>query len=204
MQPPCLESLERSHVRHAEVVRDLVAAARRLAADPRGRTEAQEMDDLDQIGGAIDYFHRSVPRHFRDEEESLFPRLGQRLPERAAELAQLIAEHPGHLALHQRITEAFEVLGQRRLQRVLDGLLATALELERAYEDHAHREDALFAEAATALTARDLEEIGEEMERRRGRSGGGRGGGGMGSGSGGGGGGRGRGGMGGGGGGRRG
>jgi len=199
MLPPCLNALERSHLRHAEVVHGLVAAARRLVGPTAGEkepTEAEENEALGVVEDALAYFHRSVPRHFLDEEQSLFPRLALRVPAHAAALAALIAEHPFHLALHRRIEDAMKVIEQRYSPHALDELLDAALELERAYADHARREDVLFEEAARALTEEDLRGIDDEMEKRRGRGGGGggggRGGGGGGRGGGGGGGGGGR------------
>lgn len=213
MQPACLTALERSHSRHHEVVTALVAAARRLAGgagaggDEGGDEAGDELDALDDVSAAVDYLHRSVPRHFLDEEDSLFPRLGKRLPERAAQLAQLASEHPAHVALHHRIAAAAAELAEQTVPAAAARLLEAALELARVYEDHARREDALFADAASALTGEDLRGIDDEMEARRGRSGrsgggGGGGGGGQGRGGsgGGGGGGQGRGGSGGGGG----
>ncbi|HUJ61872.1 MAG TPA: hemerythrin domain-containing protein, partial [Kofleriaceae bacterium] len=69
MELASLAQLDRSHRRHDDVVAGLLAAARRLAA---GRPEA---GDLDAVHGAVAYFLRAVPRHFLDEEGSVFPRL---------------------------------------------------------------------------------------------------------------------------------
>src|SRR4051812_14127741 len=93
----CLTQLDRSHRRHDEVMTDLLAAARRLAA---GRPEA---GDLDSVHGAVAYFERSVTRHFLDEEGSVFPRLSTRRPDLAADLAKLSAEHPEQIALHREV-----------------------------------------------------------------------------------------------------
>ena len=70
-----LAQLDRSHRRHDEVMTGLLAAARRLAA---GRPEPT---DLATVQDAVRYFERAVPRHFLDEEGSVFPRLSTRRPE---------------------------------------------------------------------------------------------------------------------------
>lgn len=179
MLPPCLHALERSHLRHAEVVYGLLTVARRLAATEGALGDLR--DDLREIDDAMSYFYRSVPRHFQDEEESLFPRLAERLPARAAELAKLAAEHPAHLALHRRLDEAARDFADRPSAQTAKALYELAAELDRVYEDHAGREDELFEQAASALTREDLRAIDDEMERRRGRGGGGGGGGGGGA-----------------------
>src|ERR1051325_11418390 len=75
MELASLAQLERSHRRHDDVMAELLDAARRFAA---GRPDE---GDLDLVREAVDYFARTVSRHFLDEEGSVFPRLSTRRPE---------------------------------------------------------------------------------------------------------------------------
>ncbi len=186
--PYWLEQLDRSHRRHDEQMRNLCAATRRVAQGSYGQ------DDQEAITEAVDYLLRAVPRHFGDEEESLFPRLTAALPEIAAELARLADEHRTHEALHLKLNElwARASKGDRAAARALDD---EAQRLASAYARHVTEEDALFARVIPAITEDEDRTIMDEMDARRGRGGGGGGGGG---GRGGGGGGRGGGGRGGG------
>src|SRR4051794_19807648 len=63
-----LTQLDRSHRRHDDVMLELLAAARRLAA---GRPDD---GDAEVVRDAVGYFQRAVARHFLDEEGSVFPR----------------------------------------------------------------------------------------------------------------------------------
>ena len=74
MELQCLHQLDRSHRRHDDVVAALVAAARRAAA---GRAEPEV---LQPVHDALAYFSRAAPRHFLDEDGSVFPRLSMRQP----------------------------------------------------------------------------------------------------------------------------
>ena len=199
-----LAQLERCHRRHDDVMAGLLEAARRFAA---GRPEDT---DLELVRDAVAYFERSVTRHFKDEEGSVFPRLSTRRPELAPELAALSAEHPTQVELQARVAAAVSNLDSGTRPSAGKDLLDAAMALAEAHNVHVGREDALFQIAQEALTPEDDAEISAEMETRRDRDpagvrddeGGGRrhgGGGGGGRGSGGGGG---RGGGGGGGGGR--
>ncbi|HRC57568.1 MAG TPA: hemerythrin domain-containing protein, partial [Kofleriaceae bacterium] len=182
MQPSCLASLERSHLRHAEVMSKLLAAARRLA-------DGLDADhgELSEVSAGVEYLHRSVPRHFLDEEQSLFPRLERRMPELGAALSKLVAEHAVHRRLHERIAEASSELAQGARPGAATRLLEAVRELAALYEAHAGQEDEYFVLAARVLSPSELLEIEDEMERRRagGGGGGGRGGGGGGGGGGG-------------------
>ncbi len=174
----------------------LLEAARRFAA---GRPEDT---DLELVRDAVAYFERSVTRHFKDEEGSVFPRLSTRRPELAPELAALSAEHPTQVELQARVAAAVSNLDSGTRPSAGKDLLDAAMALAEAHNVHVGREDALFQIAQEALTPEDDAEISAEMETRRDRDdegggssrrrGGGGGGGGGGRGRGGGGGGRGR------------
>jgi hypothetical protein len=185
MEPTCLAQLERSHRRHDEVLAALLEAARRFAA---GRPAP---DDHQRVGDALRYFERAVPRHFEDEEASVFPRLAVRRPDLAAELTALAAAHPAQLVLQQAVAAAAAALADPAAPvgpAAGKALLEAADRLAAAHHAHVASEDALLEAAAGALTAQDDSEITGEMEARRGGGGGGGLGGGGGRGPGGGGG----------------
>ncbi|MBP9088447.1 MAG: hemerythrin domain-containing protein, partial [Kofleriaceae bacterium] len=141
----------------------LVAAARRAAA---GRSEPEV---LQPVYDALAYFSRAAPRHFLDEDGSVFPRLSMRQPTLAPKLAALTAEHPAQVALHHRIAEAATGYALAPAARSGKALLEAALELETLHHRHVAVEDALFTQAAQLLTADDDREISAEMETRRDR-----------------------------------
>jgi hypothetical protein len=178
MELASLAQLARSHRRHDEVMQALVAAARRLAA---GRPED---GDVPAVHDAVAYFLRAVPRHFLDEEGSVFPRLSTRRPELAEALAALSAEHPPQIKLQTEIASISRELSSEARPTLGKQLLEAAELLAELHGGHVKREDELFAGAHEALTAEDDAEIVAEMETRRDRDGGGGGGGGRGRGQG--------------------
>lgn len=168
-----LDQLDRTHRRHDQALAALLEAAGHLAAGRAGP------GDLDDIGEAIAYFERAVPRHFADEEDSLFPRLDAALPARRGDLDRLRAEHTEHLADHARLRELFDGWGAD-VPGPDDAaaLLAVAQRHAATHRRHVELEDELFAEARAALSPEALTAIADEMDARRGRGGGGGGGGG--------------------------
>jgi len=166
MELASLAQLDRSHRRQYDVMTELLAAARRLAA---GRPEAQ---DVEAIRSAVGFFERSIARHFLDEEGSVFPRLSTRRPELAEALASLSAEHPPQIALQHALADTAKQLdGSEASARPNVGkqLLELAEQLEAQHRAHVAREDELFKTAQEALTAEDDAEIVAEMETRRDR-----------------------------------
>src|SRR5512143_151832 len=135
--PYWLEKLEAAHRRHDEHMRALVAATRRV--EQGGFTP----EDQAAVEEAIDYLLRSVPRHFADEEESLFPRVLAQRPALKAELDRLVTEHREHEALHMRIAALWPraIAGDRSAARGLDD---EAQRLASSYERHVAEEDGLF------------------------------------------------------------
>jgi hemerythrin-like domain-containing protein len=178
--PYWLEKLEASHRRHDEHMRALVASTRRIAQG--GFTG----DDQRVIEDAVDFLLRSVPRHFADEEETLFPRVRTLRPELADEIDRIVTEHREHEAHHMRLAALWAKAsgGDRSAARGLDD---EAQRLASLYERHVADEDALFVRLQELFTDGDDHAMQQEMERRRGRGGGGGGGGGGGRGGGGGG-----------------
>src|SRR6185295_18763756 len=130
MELASLAQLERSHRRHDEVMAELLEAARRLAA---GRPDE---GDVPRVHAAVEYFERSVPRHFLDEEGSVFPRLSTRRPELAAELAALSAEHPPQIELQGHIAAAARELDGEARPAAGKTLLDAATRLAEAHRSH--------------------------------------------------------------------
>jgi len=161
-----LALLDSSHRRHDEVLASLLEAARRFAA---GRPDAA---DGVAVAAAVDYFERSVPRHFLDEEGSVFPRLSTRRPELAAQLARFSAQHPEQIQLQGLVAAAVRQLtasDEAGRPNVGKTLLDAATRLAAAHRAHVDAEDTLFAAAQLSLTAEDDTEIVAEMETRRDR-----------------------------------
>ena len=144
--------LEKSHRR----LQENLALLREASAALPG-AEAVEM--LREISEFID---RTVVRHKKDEEESLFPRIRDD-GDLAPILAELEAEHRAHEALHAELRgllEAPDADQVRDLSRRLD----------EAYERHVEIEEGRVFPAARALLDEDaLAAMTEEMRARRGK-----------------------------------
>lgn len=136
-----LAQLERSHHRHDERLAALVALAEQVCGAHGGPS------DLDDLAQLCAWFARSVPRHFADEDDAVFPRLAAAHPQHAAALAALSAEHPALIAAHAAV--AAHVSRWAPSSDHAPFLAAVAALAER-YRDHARREDALLAGLALA------------------------------------------------------
>lgn len=124
---------------------------------------------------ALRYFREGAPKHTRDEEDSLFPRLHQAANAQAqqvlARLEELQQDHTVADAGHRTV----EALGSRWLT---DGSLtvdeAQALTevlelLHRLYQRHIVIEDTeIFPLAGRILKSVDIHALGHEMAARRG------------------------------------
>lgn len=124
---------------------------------------------------ALRYFREASPRHTRDEEESLFPRLRASTdPDVANALASmdaLEADHDTADAAHAEIDR----LGMKWLENgTIDAsdtlrLRELLLGLQSLYTRHIAVEDKeLFPTAAKALPSKEIAAIGREMAERRG------------------------------------
>jgi iron-sulfur cluster repair protein YtfE (RIC family) len=167
-----LHQLVNTHRRQGEVMLALVDAARRLSGG-RGGDEA-----LAVVRDAADFLGRAVPRHFADEEASLFPRLRARRPDLGNEIDRIVAEHALHLELGDRIAGFAAQWGAPPRPAEAIELLELAERLAALHEEHVAAEQVVFAAAVQAVTPDDDDAITREMDARRGRGGGGGGGGG--------------------------
>jgi hemerythrin-like domain-containing protein len=142
-----LDQLDRSHRRHDEELHALLDAA--------------AAGSLDGIADAIAFLERSSPRHFADEEASLFPRLRARDPSLGDVIDRIVAEHRDQEKRHARLRVRCDA-GDAA------AVLAEAQSFEAVYRRHVTEEDAIFARARQVLTPEDDAAILAEMDARRG------------------------------------
>jgi hemerythrin-like domain-containing protein len=134
-----------------------------------------EPDERAALEAALKYFDVAAPRHTQDEEESLFPRLrDSNDPAAHAALAQvqrLEEDHRHADAMHGEVktlcrqwldSGPLSAADVQRLDELLHGL-------QQMYARHIALEDKeLFPLAAQVLNRRQLDEMGQEMAKRRG------------------------------------
>lgn len=155
------QMLEKSHQRLLEnlaLLRDAV-------------TQLPEPEALETVREVAEFVSRTVARHERDEEQSLFPRI-RADGDLAPLVAELEAEHRAHELLHHELFELAESdpPDARRLQDL-------SRRLDVAYERHVELEEGrVFPAARAVLTDADLSAMADEMQARRGRGAGGGGG----------------------------
>jgi hemerythrin-like domain-containing protein len=146
--------LEKSHRRLQENLEQLREAVLGLP-HPMAAESVREV---------AEFVARTVARHERDEEQSLFPRLSDRA-ELAALCAELEREHKEHEGLHAELFALAEAdpLNAPRLADL-------SRRLDAAYEKHVELEETrLFPAAQAILGQADLSAMAEEMQARRGR-----------------------------------
>lgn len=143
-----------------------VAQSRRGAAMPQ--------DEAESFRKALDYFKGAAPKHTRDEEDSLFPRMrateSEEMQAALAEMERLETEHAGADAPHAEV----DTLGRTWLERgtLPEGdarrLLDMLERLTATYHRHIAVEDSrLFPLAGKVLRPDEIAAIGAEMAARR-------------------------------------
>jgi hemerythrin-like domain-containing protein len=131
-------------------------------------------DQRQALEVALRYFREAAPKHTRDEEESLFPRMLASADERAQAAISLLddlnADHVRADAVHAEV----ESLGSRWLSEgVLSIESANRLgalldQLHSTYQKHIAVEDGeVFPIAGEILTDAELTAVGREMATRR-------------------------------------
>lgn len=159
-----LGQLDSSHRRHDERLAALVAVTEQLCGGHGGPQDLEELEDL------VRWFARSVPRHFGDEDEVVFPALAAARPELTGELVALTGEHEPLLAAHRAVHDAVLGWGGREpAADALPGFRAAVVELAARYRDHAAREDDVFARLGEIFGADDDARLLAAMDARRGR-----------------------------------
>ncbi len=142
----------------------------RVAERAQGR--ALNGEELTAVEAALHYFGESGPRHTRDEEDSLFPRLRAR-GEALAEIVRLEAEHREAELLHDQTAELYvHWIAAGKLQTADNAqLLAATRKLEAIYSEHIRiEEETVFPRAAQLLDRATLSEMGKEFKQRRSES----------------------------------
>jgi len=131
-------------------------------------------DQRQALEAALKYFREAAPKHTRDEEESLFPRMLASADKRARSaislLDELHADHEKADADHAQVEE----LGTRWLSegglsiRSVDRLTELLDQLQQTYQRHIALEDhEVFPLAGEILSASEIANVGREMATRR-------------------------------------
>jgi hemerythrin-like domain-containing protein len=131
-------------------------------------------DARNALQAALRYFHEAAPKHTRDEEDSLFPRLRQiHNPQVESALSTLEALEDDHRradALHAEV----HMLGLRCLEtgrlptRQADRFRQAVSDLAYIYREHIRIEDnVVFPAAQRALSRSQKSAIANEMALRR-------------------------------------
>jgi hemerythrin-like domain-containing protein len=158
---------------HRRIERALTVMERVAAAEASGALDAPTQEALRQT---LHYFRTGVPRHAKDEEESLFPRmrraLGDRAPAAAALLDTLQEEHVAADTIHQELEALGEgLLDAGRFAASRDRARFSELidSLRQLYQQHIRHEDnELFPLAALVVDEPGRDAIGAERAARRG------------------------------------
>ncbi|MDX2151641.1 MAG: hemerythrin domain-containing protein [Bryobacteraceae bacterium] len=151
-----LEHLQACHRRIEDRLATLERAGEALERCPA--------EAVDAILKSIEFFDRNGVWHTEDEEQSVFPRLLERLSaDEAATLRRLEEEHERAEELHQRLKTLVTALPW-----AAEEFRGCVRELAALYRAHIEVEDSeLMAAAQRVLTADELEAIGAEMKERR-------------------------------------
>lgn len=141
----------------------------RLALTVGARPELPAAEVKEACRQCLRYFTEALPLHVRDEEDSLWPRLAHKSAALDATLAQMRAQHFGHVSRLAALQVALEAVLARPGEPALHRQLAAAAStLETDFEEHlALEETELFPFLETALGAEDRAAIVEELRARR-------------------------------------
>lgn len=126
------------------------------------------------LEAALRYFHEAAPRHTKDEEESLFPRLrrihNQEIESALSALNALEDDHRRADALHAEV----HALGLQCLEKgylslhETDRFRGVVSDLASIYKEHIQIEDnVIFPAAKRALSTAQKSSIANEMASRR-------------------------------------
>jgi hemerythrin-like domain-containing protein len=136
------------------------AQDRPLSSEERGAVEA-----------ALHYFREAGPRHNRDEEESVFPRLrGCGADEALDEMRRLEAEHGEAREQHDELDGLYSRLIEEGTLSLRDTsrLQTSAANLRQIYGEHIRiEEEIVFPCAARLIAPKELAAIGAEFRVRR-------------------------------------
>jgi hemerythrin-like domain-containing protein len=128
-------------------------------------------EEHEAIEAALGYFREAGPRHNRDEEDSVFPRLRERGADEVLDkMSRLESEHSEASALHDEMARLYS-------RWIADGHLSTGDELRiksiatrllDIYREHIRiEEEIVFPCAARLIAPPELAAIGAEFKARR-------------------------------------
>jgi hemerythrin-like domain-containing protein len=153
-------------------IEELLSLSVTVADGRRGGALAEH--DREALTAGLHCFRTVIPRHWADEEQSLFPRLRSSGNSQAKTAIRMVERLEADHRVAEDHHDAVDVLGRRWLR--LGGLPAGdaralrehLVALERLYRRHIALEDQeLFPLARRVLTAAELGAIGHEMAARR-------------------------------------
>jgi iron-sulfur cluster repair protein YtfE (RIC family) len=161
-QRTALDMLQRSHDRLRERLAELRSAAAAL-------TRGVDTDGAVQVTlEVLDHLERSVTRHERDEEQSVFAHLPDN-PALGALRDQIEREHRQHEVLHQRLADLVAPWpGRDPLPAEAIALTNLCHQLAAAYDRHMALEERELFPAIQALPLKTRMAIRDDMRDRRG------------------------------------
>lgn len=157
---------------HRRIERFLGSQITVLEETGGGALDAHQRDAIER---SLKYFRNAAPRHTRDEEDSLFPRIRASVSAEAHAaldtIAKLESDHDKADIWHadvDRLCEQWLCVGEIKGSDK-DKLTEDLKNLKALYNHHIHLEDNfVFPAAAKALDAGAIKDVGREMAERRG------------------------------------
>jgi hemerythrin-like domain-containing protein len=138
-----------------------------------GKAQGRVLNSEEQsaVEAALHYFNESGPRHTKDEEESLFPRLkGMDAEQLLARVQRLETEHGEAETIHKEVEQLYAkwIVECSLSCDESVWLVAITRKLQQLYEEHIKiEEDLVFPFAADRLDNETVAEMGSEFKARR-------------------------------------
>ena len=137
----------------------------------RAVNRALTNEEKSVIETSLEYFRTGGARHNQDEEDSLFPRLGNRAGEESVvELSELKHDHQIAAGLHKEVERLYRKWIASGSLDMLDwqDLSGATQRLKDLYIAHIKvEEEVVFPRAANTLDAATIRAIGDEFLNRR-------------------------------------
>jgi iron-sulfur cluster repair protein YtfE (RIC family) len=133
------------------------------------RVDASNEDIIDGCERVERYFTVAFPRHIRDEEDSVLPRLKGRSPELDFALAKMAGEHGAHVSGLEELQKYCREVRARPTDDAARAALArVARHLSAEFEPHLKNEEELiFPAIRKFLSAEEQSEMVAELRARR-------------------------------------
>lgn len=140
----------------------------RLALTIGARPELPADEVRSGAEACLCFFTEVLPLHVSDEEDSLWPRLAGRSAALDATMAQMRAQHFGHVVRLAALAEALQLAQSRPNDACAHRLLASAAStLETDFDDHLRLEESELFPSLALLPVELRELIIEESRARR-------------------------------------